>query len=92
MTKEIKLEEDEAIAILKKTWKPLIEIEKENIKSPKYKELSKEGNVVEELIIEESGKLDEGGPLSHFKRTSTFIKKDDGNWILDRISGLQSIG
>ncbi|MBM7870753.1 hypothetical protein JOC70_002247 [Clostridium pascui] len=35
MTKEIKLEEDEAIAILKKTWKPLIEIQKGNIKSPK---------------------------------------------------------
>lgn len=151
MTKEIKLEEDEAIAILKKTWKPLVELNKENInsredfdkafketmsksmiddlyrilvdtskstdekikfyenvriptiydtkmsikrsyiKSPKYKELNKEVTI-EELTIEESGKLDEDGPISHFKRTSTFIKNNDGNWILDRISGLESIG
>ncbi|WP_143331296.1 DUF5673 domain-containing protein [Clostridium peptidivorans] len=151
MTKEIKLEEDEAIAILQKTWKPLAELNKENIKSredfdkvfketmsksmiedlyrilvdtskstdekikfyenvriptiydtkmsikrsyiksPKYKELNKEVNN-EELTIEESGKLDKDGPISHFKRTSTFIKNDAGNWILDKISGLESIG
>lgn len=151
MTKQVNLNEDEAADILKKTWKPLIELEKEGvnsredfhkafrgtmsesmiedlyemlvdtdkstdgkikfyenvriptiydtkisikksyIKSPKYKELSKEANMVEELIIEESGKLDEGGPLSSFKRESTFIKNDDGNWILDRIRGLESI-
>lgn len=151
MTKEIKLEEDEAIAILKETWKPLAELDKENIKSreefdkafkrtmsksmidhlyeiladtdkstneeikfkenvrvptiydvkisikrayiksPKYEELDKESNI-EELTIKESGKLDEDESWPRLKRTNTFIKNDDGNWILDSISGLTSIG
>ena len=151
MTKQVNLNEDEAAAILKKTWKPLIELEKESINSrdefdkvfkgtmnesmiedlyrilvdtdkstygkikfyekvriptvydtnisikksyivsQRYKGENKEVNI-EKLTIKESGKLNEDGPISSFKRESTFIKNDDGNWILDRISGLESIG
>lgn len=53
--------------------------------------LNKESNI-EELTIKESGKLDEDGDWPRFKRTNAFIKSDDGNWILDSISGLTSIG
>ncbi|WP_097027458.1 DUF5673 domain-containing protein [Clostridium peptidivorans] len=151
MTEKIKLKEDEAVAILKKTWKPLAELNKENIrsreefdklfqetmtkpiiddlyeilvdtnksiggeirfkekvriptiydtkmsieksyiKSPKYKEENKRSNE-EELIIEELVSLDKDGQISSFIRESTFIRNDNGNWILHRITGLQSIG
>ncbi|WP_097027460.1 hypothetical protein [Clostridium peptidivorans] len=149
MTKKIKLQEDEAILILKKAWKPLAELNKENIKSreefdklfqetmtepmidnlygilvdtakskdenikfkekvhistiydtkmsieksyiktSKYKEQSKRGNA-EELIIEELERSEDNKPLDHFKRKSTFIKNDNGNWVLDSITGLES--
>lgn len=149
MTKKIKLQEDEAILILKKTWKPLAELNKEKIKSreefdklfqetmtepmidelygilvdtaksedenikfkekvhistiydtkmsieksyiktSKYKEQSKRGNA-EELIIEELERSEDNKPLNHFKRKSTFIENDNGNWVLDSITGLES--
>lgn len=151
MTKKIKLQEDEAILILKKTWKPLAELNKENIKSReefdklfqetmtkpmidelykilvdedkstdadiKFKEKLcvpnvydtkmsieksyikapryKEGNqqvITEELIMQELYILDKDGLKSSFTRESTFIKNDNGSWVLDSVTGLQSIG
>ncbi|WP_179632106.1 DUF5673 domain-containing protein [Clostridium peptidivorans] len=151
MTKKIKLKEDETILILKKTWKPLAELNKENIRSreefdklfqetmtkpmidnlygilvdtnksadenirfkekvhiptiydtkmsieksyikvPKYKEGNKQV-ITEELIIKELGRGEDNEPLDHFSRKSTFIRNDNGNWVLDSITGLQSIG
>ncbi|GAA0729341.1 hypothetical protein GCM10008905_29200 [Clostridium malenominatum] len=151
MVQEIKLSEDEAVAILKKTWKPLEEFNKEDIKSredfnkvfeetmsksmmddlyeilvdtkkskdgdikfkeklivptiyntkmsiekayikaPKYKDENKVVNIAEELIIEELGRSDENEPLSHSKKKSFYIKNPKGEWILNSITGLQSI-
>lgn len=150
MTQKIKLKEDETIAILKKTWKPLTALNKEKIKSreefdkvfeetmsksmidelyeilvdtdkstdkeikfkgkvsiptvyntkmsieksyikvPRYKEENKKV-IIEELTIKELLEPYEDGSTS-FTRESTFIKNDNGEWILDSITGVQSIG
>ncbi|MEW9097126.1 MAG: DUF5673 domain-containing protein [Clostridiaceae bacterium] len=152
MVKEIKLSEDQAIAILKKTWKPLEELDKEEIKSredfhkvfeetmsksmiddlyeilvdtdkskegqikfkeklriptiyntkmsiekayiksPRYNEENKQDDVAEELIIEELDRSEENEPLAHSNKKSFFIKDHNGDWILNNITGLQSIG
>ncbi|MBE6066785.1 MAG: hypothetical protein E7211_03650 [Clostridium lundense] len=151
MTQKIKLKEGEAISILKKTWKPLAELSKENIKSrgefdklfqetmtkpmidelyvvlvdedkstdgdikfkqklhipnvydtkmsieesyikaPRYKEENKQV-ITEELIMQELYSSDKDGLTSSFTRESTFIKNDNGSWVLDSVTGLQSIG
>lgn len=151
MITQTKLSQEESMTILKKTWKPLKEIDKENIKSredfnkvfektmsksmiddlyrilvdknksvdgqikfeentlittvyntrvsikkayiksPKYKDEIKQGNT-EELTIEEAFRPYEDEPAYRFKRKSTFIKNNNGDWILNRISGLTSIG
>lgn len=145
MIKKVKLSEEEAITVLKNTWKPLEELHKENIKSkedfyktfektmsksmiddlygilvdentskdgaikfkenviipnpyntkisilksymklPKYEEKIKQANIIEELTIEEEFMQD------RFRRESTFIKNDNGDWILNRITGTESI-
>lgn len=150
MTQKIKLKEDEATAILKKTWKPLTALNKEKIKSreefdklfeeimtksmiddlyeilvdtdksadkeikfkekvriptvydtkmsieksyikaPRYIEENKKV-ITEELRIKELLEPYEEGSTS-FTRESTFIKNDNGEWILDSITGVQSIG
>ena len=150
MTKKIKLQENEAILILKKTWKPLADLNKEKIRSReefdklfeetmtkpmiedlyeilvdeykssngdiKFKEKVRvptvydtkmsieksyikapryiEGNkkvITEELRIKELLEPYEDGSTS-FTRESTFIKNDNGEWILDSITGVTSIG
>ncbi|WP_315122111.1 DUF5673 domain-containing protein [uncultured Clostridium sp.] len=152
MVKKIKLSQDEAIVILKKTWKPLADFDKESIKSredfdkifeetmsksmiddlygilvdtnnskdgqikfkeklrvptiyntkmsiekayiktSKYEKENKQVDEVDELIIEELGRSEENKPLAHSKKKSFFIKNHNGDWILNDITGLQSIG
>lgn len=144
MIKKVKLSEQEAITVLKNTWKPLEKLHKENIKSkedfykafegtmsksmtddlygilvdenapingvirfkknviipnpyntkisiikaymklPRYKEKIKGVNM-EELTIEEEFMQD------RYRRKSTFIKNDNGDWILNSMSGSQSV-
>lgn len=150
MAQKINIKKNEAEAVLKKTWKPLVELDKQDIKSKedfdnvfketmtehmiyqlytsltnkfksteeeiifqentkvptiydknmfveksyikaqKYKNKNKEV-ILEKLIIEEVGRDEEDEELERFKRESTFIKNNNDEWILDSITGVQSI-
>lgn len=85
---QIKFKENTLITTVYNTR---VSIKKSYMKSPKYKDEIKQGNI-EELTIEEAFRPYEDDPSSRFKRKSTFIKNDNGDWILNRISGLTSIG